>query len=117
MSNIIRIDSYNKTPSLGKTALDSIEWFVMDAYIKSFYYYKTVVPEFFDVFDLFIDSIYDSCRQFFVSDIYGIALNIDNLSMELVQDLLMKEKVEFISMEGEHLGDCQNILFEDWWDE
>jgi hypothetical protein len=115
--DLMRIDSYNRSLNLESTESDSIEWFVANAYNKSFYYYKSDIPEFFDIFDLITDEIGESCKRFVTSEIHGFTQPKDEISMEFIQDIMINMKMEFLSIEGEHLGCCQNILFTDWWDD
>jgi hypothetical protein len=93
---------------------DTIEWHIKNAYTKSFYFFDNEIPDLFDIYDLFRDDLYETGKRIFVSEIYGLHQGIDEITIELVQDALIKMKMEFTNIEGEHLGCCQNILLEDW---
>jgi hypothetical protein len=112
--NIIKIDNYNAFPDFPGSAPDTIEWHIKNAYNKTFFFFRSEIPEFFDIYDLFMDDIADTGRKFFVSEIYGLPMSIGEIGMELIQDALVKMNMELKNIEGEHVCSCQNILFENW---
>ncbi len=111
---LIRID--NEPFSLGspRSSVEYVEGYLIDAYIRSFFHTYNQVPTFYDIVGLFEDAVELSHKVFFVSKFYNFPQEKYEMSWEFVEDVLDKSKIEFISMDGEHLNDSQGKLFLEW---
>lgn len=93
---------------------DTIEWYIKNAYNKTFFFSCEDIPNFFDIYDIFKDDVWTSGKKFFVSETYNFPLSMADISMELIQDALIKMRMEFKNIEGEHVESCQITLFDYW---
>ena len=98
--------------SCGFIACD-IEYHLLRAYNDCYKSHHTTVPEFMDISDLFDDSLDDTGVRWLDITYYSYKIHRRELTMELVEEVLCSMKAEFITMMGEHVNECQNIIIEE----
>jgi hypothetical protein len=89
---------------------DDLEHYVLEAYRKSFFFGNA--PDFYELWDNFIDEIMLSCRVRFYFD--GIAMSRYEVDENMFNFILVRLNIEFINYKGDHLNDCQNIINKEW---
>jgi hypothetical protein len=100
--------------SHGLNSTGYVESYLLEAYVKCFFHTHDIVPEFHNLIGLFEDAIDSSSKRFFVSDALNFPMEKHEMTWEYVEEVLKRNKMEFISMKGEHFNASQSILFPEW---
>jgi F0F1-type ATP synthase alpha subunit len=94
--------------------IDDLEFHVLEAYrilaeLKADD--EPFVPEILELEDLFMDLILQTELKVFNYKDYLIS--IYEIKYGILEDILMNMKFEFISIIGEHVGECQKVMYEE----
>lgn len=99
----------NKPIQLQYYSSDDIEYYLVNAYSQASF--NGNIPNFWEIFDAFQDQILATDKRSFCYD--DLVLFRGEITDDLLEYILINMKCEFISMLGQHINDCQNILFEE----
>lgn len=120
MSNLILYHNYPVQLKTYDLCELDIEFHLINAYFLTFYHGYTItgepyIPTFFDIYDHFIDNV-ERCGQvtFEIEALGCQMLKASEMSLELIEYILKNElKVEFVTIEGDHVNSAQNMILEE----
>lgn len=111
---IITRDTGGLSPNTPSSAdLDSL---LLSSYRQCIYNYPGQPPDFFKVRNIFFEDVIDRGLQLIYTDTLGRFIHVDDISEDLLEIILNQYGAHFIDMTGEELNDCQQKLFEGWYE-
>ena len=89
---------------------DDVEFYAIEAYKKAYLFGDA--PNFYDLWDNFVDEIHMSLMSSFYFD--GISMSKYELDENMFEFILNRLNMEYVTFVGEHKNFCQNIINEEW---